>query len=287
MIGPTAGFFDRVRVRYIVAAWLLSAFYVPGLQFFLDRFAEDAPWYWWELGAAYYGYAFLILAGFASIALARAAPIRACFGRLPTRRELTGGLRLTVFLVFASVASAYALFYPLSFIAPDFVQWWYIDVPRLIYFDGDRYPLLANLSAFLLVCIVAPVVEEVLFRALILGRWTRRWGLQRALFLSSALFAVMHADPIGAFLFALGMSVLYLETQSLFLPIFCHMLNNVWAWTAEAAFVVADGPDYAHSLQDFRDGWGWGVASLIITAVWTFAYFKRPKSNVRWTLPVT
>jgi membrane protease YdiL (CAAX protease family) len=262
-------------------------FFLPGFDLLLGNAAIDWPWYWWEVAAAYYAYALLAAAVWASVGLARQLPVRACFGRLPSKTELAGALELTVFLGVASLASAYALFYPLSFVAPDFVQWWYIDVAPIIYFDGDRFPLLANLLMFLFVCAIGPALEEVAFRAIILPRWTRKWDLQRALLASSALFAVAHSDPIGAFLFSVGMSVLYLRTQSLILPIFCHSLNNLVAWFAEVGYVIAYGPDYVYTLQDFLDGWRWGVGCAVAAALWVVLYFKRPRSGAPWRLPVS
>ena len=261
-------------------------FYAPGLETFLMRFAMEWPYYWWELVSVHYSYALLILAGIASLAKAWPMPLRACLGRLPDRTELLDGAKLTLFLVFASIATAYALFYPLSYIAPDFVTWWYIESPRLVYYDGERYPVMANALAFLFMCVWVPIVEEFLFRAIILPRWALKWGLRPALIGSSALFAIVHADPVGAFLFALGMSVLYLRTQSLFLPIFCHALNNLGAWLSEWVYMAIDGPLYEYTLQDFRDEWHWGLLTAIAAITWVAIYLERPRRDIAWKFPV-
>jgi membrane protease YdiL (CAAX protease family) len=283
--GPSP--FENVRARYIAVAWLMLPFYLPGFDLLLGRVATDWPWYWLEVAAAYYAYALLAAAVWASVAFAGQLPVRACFGRMPSKTELVLGLELTAFLFVASLASAYALFYPLSFVAPDFVQWWFIDVAPLIYFDGDGFPLLANLLMFAFACAIGPALEEVAFRAIVLPRWTRKWGLQRALLASSALFAVAHSDPIGAFLFSAGMSVLYLKTQSLLVPIVCHAFNNLVAWLAEVGYIIAYGPDYVETLQDFLDGWRWGVGCAVAAAFWAVLYFRRPRNEVPWRLPVS
>jgi len=236
--------------------------------------------------AGHYAYGWLILGAIASVAGAWPMPVRACLGRLPDRSELVGGAKLTVFLALVSIASAFALFYPLSYIAPDFVTWWYIDVPSPIYHDGEGYPLIANVLGFLLLCVFVPVVEEFIFRAVILPRWAHKWGLRTALIGSSALFAIVHADPIGAFLFAIGMSVLYLRTQSLWLPIFCHSLNNFLAWLSEWPYIVANGPQYEYTLQDFHDEWLWGVVTAIASITWVAIYLERPRRDVAWKFPV-
>jgi uncharacterized protein len=286
LIEAAANVFRSVRARYIVVAWLLLPFYAPGLGTLLTRFAMEWPYYWWEIVTAHYSYGLLILAAIASIAAAWPMPVRACLGRLPSKSEFVGGAKLTAFLVLVSIASACALFYPLSYIAPDFVTWWYIDTPSLIYYDGERFPLIANALALLLLCVFVPIVEEFVFRAIILPRWAHKWGLRSALIGSSALFAIVHADPIGAFLFAIGMSVLYLRTQSLYLPIFCHALNNLLAWLAEWAYIAVNGPLYEYTLQDFRDEWLWGAVTAIAAAVWVAIYLERPRKDIAWKFPV-
>jgi uncharacterized protein len=282
----TASVFRSVRARYLVVAWLMLPFYAPGLETLLTRFALEWPYYWWEIVSVHYGYGWLILAAIASIATAWPLPVRACLGRWPNKTELAGGAKLTLFLILASVASAYALFYPLSYIAPDFVTWWYIDTPSLIYYAGEHYPLIANALAFLFLCVLVPIVEEFVFRAVILPRWAHKWGLRSALIGSSALFAIVHADPIGAFLFAIGMSVLYLRTQSLYLPIICHALNNFLAWLSEWAYVAIYGPQYEYTLQDFRDEWYWGFLTAIAAATWVAIYLERPRRDIAWKFPV-
>ncbi len=289
MVVPPAdltSIFHSVRARYVVVAWLVLPFYAPGLETFLDRFAMEWPYYWWQVVTAHYSYGLLILGAIASIATAWPMPFRACLGRLPNKTELVGGAKLTAFLILVSIAAAYALFYPLSYIAPDFVTWWYIDTPSLVYYDGECYPVIANVLAFLFLCVLVPVVEEFVFRAIILPRWAHKWGLRSALLGSSALFAVVHADPIGAFLFALGMSVLYLRTQSLYLPIFCHALNNIVAWLLEWAYIAMNGPLYEQTLQDFRDDWYWGVLTAIAAATWVAIYLERPRRDIAWRFPV-
>ena len=286
MNGAAASVFRSVRARYIVVAWLMLPFYAPGLDTFLMRFGMEWPYYWWEVVAAHYSYGLLILAAIASIATAWPMPVRACLGRLPSKAELLGGAKLTVFLVLASMATAYALFYPLSYVAPDFVTWWYIDSPRLVYYDGERYPVIANVLAFLFMCVWVPIIEEFLFRSIILPRWAHKWGLRSALIGSSALFAIVHSDPIGAFLFAIGMSVLYLRTQSLFLPIFCHALNNSLAWLSEWVYIAIDGPLYEYTLQDFRDEWYWGLLSAIAAVTWVAIYVERPRRDTAWKFPI-
>ena len=78
--------------------------------------------------------------------------------------------------------------------------------------------------------VLAPIVEEILFRGILLSRWSSKWGMRKAALLSALAFAIPHlSDELGAFLFALCMTVLYLRTQTLLIPIAAHALNNTIA----------------------------------------------------------
>lgn len=91
-------------------------------------------------------------------------------------------------------------------------------------------PWLAQMLKFLVLVLGAPVVEETLFRGLILQRWTVLWGIRPAIVLSSLVFGICHgSNPIGFTVFGLVMALMYVRTRSLLIPIVCHMLNNALA----------------------------------------------------------
>jgi membrane protease YdiL (CAAX protease family) len=276
--------FQQVRARYLVALWLIVPFFGVAA---LWRVTGGAwPWYWFEqaLFWTYYG-----LVAAVSVPLVFGVwklPVRACIGKFPTRTQFLGGIKLTVFVYLVASALLYAVFYPLSFIAPGFVQSWLVDLPPLLYEDGGTYPLLANILSLLTVCVMAPVFEEAMFRGLLLPRFSFKWGLRWGIFVSSAIFAVAHPDPVGAFTFAVAMCALYLRTQSLLLPMFCHGLYNLAVWVQDSIYTLMTGPGHVYTLEEFRAGWTWAALSGAIAVVWAIYYLSRPRSDVRWELPV-
>ena len=81
----------------------------------------------------------------------------------------------------------------------------------------------------LFVIIIAPIVEEILFRGILLPLLTRIIGPSFALILSSIGFAAIHADAgsfIALALFAAALSLAFARTRSLRVPIVMHMLFN-------------------------------------------------------------
>lgn len=77
--------------------------------------------------------------------------------------------------------------------------------------------------------ILAPIVEEFVFRGVFLTRFAAKTSMWGGILISSLLFGVLHLDFVGAFLFGIIASLLYLRTGNLLLPILLHMLNNALA----------------------------------------------------------
>ncbi|TAJ25365.1 MAG: CPBP family intramembrane metalloprotease [Reyranella sp.] len=91
----------------------------------------------------------------------------------------------------------------------------------------------------LVLAILAPLVEELVFRGLLYGWVAGRWGGLAAFLVSSVAFAAAHAEPAHIFLVApLGLWFGWLRwrTGSLVPSIAAHMINNGIA-VAGAAFL--------------------------------------------------
>lgn len=86
-------------------------------------------------------------------------------------------------------------------------------------------------TANLLVSVVAlvvlpPLVEETVFRGILVERWSLRWQVWVAVLVSSASFGVLHVDPVGAGMFGVVLCLVYLRTGSLWPGILMHAANN-------------------------------------------------------------
>lgn len=276
-----------MRGRYLAVLWLFFPFLSSGLISIIGEAGELWPWYWWDVVFYYYWHftfavLLFIITKYSDIS------VKKFFNRSPSASEYISGFKLTIFLLIFSIATAFVLFYPLSFIFPRFVEYWYIDLPPIIYFDLLHYPFLPNILGFTSLCVFAPVLEEYAFRGVLLGRWSEKWGKWYGVLASSLLFSLVHPDPIGAFAFGIGMCFLYLKTQSLLLPIVCHSFNNFVVWLIDLGFVVYEGPDYYYyTLEQFQEEWYIGLVFVIIALVWGVTYFNRLKSNDEWKQHLT
>ncbi len=95
-------------------------------------------------------------------------------------------------------------------------------VPEQLLEEG---PWAAGVRAATLV-VAAPVMEEIVFRGVLLRRWIASWGWTPAIVVSSVLFGALHEWALGATAFAVVMCALTLRSGSLWPAIFVHALGN-------------------------------------------------------------
>lgn len=115
---------------------------------------------------------------------------------------------------------------------------YFLDLNSLPNIQGTDYEFLRsmNMKNFVIyyfgVVIIAPIVEESIFRGLIFSPLYRKCGRYIALVLSSLFWTYGHPNPllssIGIFIFGLILGWLYDRSGSLIHPIVLHMFQNSW-----------------------------------------------------------
>jgi membrane protease YdiL (CAAX protease family) len=108
----------------------------------------------------------------------------------------------------------------------------------------DLVPIFAELSSpwWLLAAgiLVAPVVEELFFRGFVFAGLRGRYGWPKAALVSSALFAVIHLQPLAippVFIMGTIFAILYQRSGSLWPAILMHLATN--ALGLGAAYLAA------------------------------------------------
>ncbi len=81
---------------------------------------------------------------------------------------------------------------------------------------------------FITASIIAPIFEEIVFRGIFLTRISQKFGYGVGIFASSLLFGVLHMDGaiIGAFIFGVLLSIIYLKYKNILVNILIHGINN-------------------------------------------------------------
>ena len=84
-------------------------------------------------------------------------------------------------------------------------------------------------GAILKVAIVAPIIEEMIFRGVIMHGLMRNYSKFTAVFVSALMFALFHLNPWqfpATFILGILLGILMVRTNNIFLCILGHSINN-------------------------------------------------------------
>ena len=146
---------------------------------------------------------------------------------------------------------------------------------------AEQFQALAGtISGFLGVCIIGPVMEEMIMRRVILKEIAKAtksmwWGI----IISSALFAIIHLNPIQV-VFAMPAGIflgwVYCKTKSLLVPICIHIINNTVSF-----ILMSIGYESQLKLESTL-----GIVVLIalvlvsaVSCIWILRYYAKLKTE--------
>lgn len=99
----------------------------------------------------------------------------------------------------------------------------------LCFFIGDKSLIKVPSAMYITFAItLAPIVEELIFRGVILNRLKIRFGIVPAIFVSAIIFALVHFDLniLGRLIFGVLCAILFFQTRNIVNCIILHALNN-------------------------------------------------------------
>ncbi|HEY9638088.1 MAG TPA: CPBP family intramembrane glutamic endopeptidase [Coleofasciculaceae cyanobacterium] len=186
-------------------------------------------------------------------------------GYLPNNYSWLPTVALIIAILLFSLGSGQLFYYILSFPAPTLVDS-LLQQKTFLSNSDTLAPLLHNLLIVIVVTLVAPITEELIFRGILLHRWAIKWGVTPGLLLSTSLFAVFHANIIGLFVFGLMMALLYIRTRTLIVPIVCHALNNFIVIGLELVSTTSNTVEPTDLLEQLHSYWWVGVVYSLFQA---------------------
>ena len=94
---------------------------------------------------------------------------------------------------------------------------------------SSELSLLPLTLKFIIAVIVGPIVEEVLFRGVLLNKLAVRFGIKKGILFSSLIFMVFHINSlfIPQLIAGLLLGIIYVKTKQIIYPILAHSLNNL------------------------------------------------------------
>ncbi|MBK5431283.1 CPBP family intramembrane glutamic endopeptidase [Bacillus sp. TH25] len=138
-------------------------------------------------------------------------------------------LYIAIMLCMFSYGYLILYMYSFAWITPDFIM------------NALHEPIIDSTGGyvfqFIRVVFIAPIVGEFVFRGFLLQRFAAKWGTSIAMIAVALLFAILHVDFLGAAVFSIVLSIVYIRTKSLLMPIAIHMLNNTFVLCA--SFLVS------------------------------------------------
>lgn len=194
---------------------------------------------------------------------------------------------ISVLLLVLSMGTYFFLYYALSYVFPTLTE-------EIINIDDTTeimqktsYPLLTYALEVFTTIILAPVIEEIFFRGVLLYRFSHKWGLRTAIVFSSVIFAIFHFDMIGGVFFGIFMSLLYIRYKTLLVPILVHFLNNLVATLLQLWSDSDNQTAMTSTIDDFRSElWLGSVAMAITLPIALYYIFKHwPKDRLDLPIP--
>lgn len=134
---------------------------------------------------------------------------------------------------------------------------------------------------------IAPIVEELIFRGVILNRLKIKIGVKKAIIVSSILFGMIHYELgiLSAIIFGICMSIIYLKTRNIFVTIAIHIINNFMVSFVQVISFLIDSNRSKENitLSSFNSlGFIAGIGCFVLGMVMS-AYFMKVNWNKRIT----
>ncbi|PIQ38288.1 MAG: hypothetical protein COW59_02540 [Lysobacterales bacterium CG17_big_fil_post_rev_8_21_14_2_50_64_11] len=159
--------------------------------------------------------------------------------RLSCFRDLPGGLSISSSKVFAiSVVAAFLIFLLLKYYQAHLSHNDVLALQKNVTkfkVDLRSMPLLVLFVSLIVVNVLIPIFEEMLFRGVLLNYFSRRFNLIVGISINSIVFMVIHRSHLPVVLsFGVVASILALKSRGLLAPIIMHVIYNS-AVTIDAA----------------------------------------------------
>ncbi|MEL6351687.1 MAG: CPBP family intramembrane glutamic endopeptidase [Cyanobacteria bacterium J06627_28] len=197
------------------------------------------------------------------------------FGRERPRFSILYGLLLVASLLLFSMGSFSVLLYVLSLSFPDYAAK-ILETDLMPGGGNSSYPQLYNALMMCLLLVYAPLVEELVFRGILLQRWAMKWGLRWGVVTSSLLFGLLHFNnPVGLTLFGLVMGLLYVRTRSLWVPVLCHCLNNLAALGIDWLSKTTTPVDNPVTVEAIQQSWWVGLVLVLVALPLLWQFIRR------------
>jgi uncharacterized protein len=135
-------------------------------------------------------------------------------------------------------------------------------------------------KGILAVVVIAPIVEEIIFRGMLLKGFLNHYSVRKSIILSALLFGIIHMNPwqfVGAFAAGIILGWWYVKTDSIITTIFGHALNNSMSFIVGAIGLSIPGYNAALDIAKHQPLWFDLLGVILLTGgiVWLVKLFNK------------
>jgi hypothetical protein len=213
--------------------------------------------------------------------------LKQLIGKLPRNYQWLPLVCLVIARVLFSIGIFRLSYYPLSFIAPSFIEYILngnINTNIFILASKTFSPALYYLLNSLYI-IVIPLFYTFVFQGIFLHRWAAKWGSRAAILALCLLAGVMYyTNVIGGISLVLVYTLLYIKSRTLIVPFIAYILQlliYVFWDLFDLLFTISSSTKTVSDLEQFRSEWRVGVFFFVLSAPWIvhFIYKNWPRPN--------
>jgi hypothetical protein len=184
-----------------------------------------------------------------------------------------GNKRIIPFLVAGTIALLFGIISPIgnSIPMPESFKKAFIDF-------GSQ----TGVFTFFLMVVAAPVLEELIFRGIILDGLLKQYSPARSILISSLLFGLVHLNPwqfVSGFIIGIFSGWVYFRTRSLTLSVLVHASANLTGFLMR--YVIDVDASMDDTLSEMYGGFSNLIAAITasILVVSICIYFLRKEFN--------
>lgn len=141
--------------------------------------------------------------------------------------------------------------------------------------DESSFYVLLNIFNVIIGVVIAPIVEEFLFRGILLYKLSLKWGIKRGIIVSSIFFGVLHYEVIGGVILGVFFSLIFLKTKSLFIPMMLHMIINSVSYIISLLSFMLKGHEGLYTIDKLQSDALTGIILVILTFPLLIIFFHR------------
>jgi|GEM_PF-1576672 len=183
-----------------------------------------------------------------------------------------------------SVVGIYLLYYPLSYLVPEYVKSSIINNTSDSFWLTGGNLILTNVLSFINIALIIPFSEELFFRAFLITSFGRKWSTATAVTVAVIIYAIANGNPLGAAFEAAVFSIIYIRTKSIAVPVILHSLLNIFDYV-NSWFSKTTGYTVYATLEIFQNSLWYPLAGLAIALPWLIYFYNKEFAGEKLVIP--